>query len=140
MDTKNNPIVNDKGGESEQGSIVTIDLNRMITTWNKAAKHLYGYEAGEVIGKPLEMVMLPKDIVDLIEKVKKISHEIAIPIYETVRVHKNGKQADLQIALSPVRNSSGTVIGISTIARDITEAKLHEQLKDEFIAVASTGI
>ena len=151
MDSKNNPLIKDKGHQSEQDakyflaaivessqdSVVTIDLNRIITTWNKAAERLYGYEAHEVIGKPLAMVMLPKDIVDLIEKVNKISDELSVPVYETVRVHKTGKEADLQIALSPVRNSSGEVIGISTIARDITEAKLQEQLKDEFIAVAS---
>ena len=151
MDAKNNPVANDKGHQSEQDakyflaaivessqdSIVTIDLNRVITTWNAAAEHLYGYKADEVIGKSLEMVMLPKDIVELIENVNKISQKLSVPIFETVRLHKNGKQADLQIALSPVRNLTGTVIGISTIARDITEAKLQEQLKDEFIAIAS---
>ncbi|MGN6492024.1 MAG: sensor histidine kinase [Agriterribacter sp.] len=123
--------------ESSQDSIVSIDLNRVITSWNKGAEDLYGYSAAQAIGKSLEMVMLPQDIVDLIGKVDKISHEIVVPLYETVRLHKNGKEADLQIALSPIRDSSGKVVGISTIARDITEVKLQEQLKDEFIAVAS---
>jgi PAS domain S-box-containing protein len=123
--------------ESSQDSIVSIDLNRVITTWNKAAENLYGYKAEEVIGKPLALVMFPEDILDLIGKVDKIRHEISVPIYETVRLHKNKQQTDLQIALSPVRNAKGEVVGISTIARDITQAKLHEQLKDEFIAVAS---
>lgn len=123
--------------ESSQDSIVTINLNRVITTWNKAAENLYGYMAEEVIGKSLEMVMLPEDFVDLIDKVKSIKDEVPVPIYDTIRLHKNGNQADLQIALSPVRNANGDIIGISTIARDITEAKLSEQLKEEFIAVAS---
>ncbi|SEL35275.1 sensor histidine kinase [Parapedobacter koreensis] len=151
MKNKNTAIADDRNGqdeqvakyylaaivESSQDSIVTIDLNRVITTWNKAAENLYGYKANEVIGKSLEAVMLPKDIVELIENVDKIRNEVSVPIYETVRLHKNGKQADLQIALSPVRDATGAVIGISTIARDVTAAKLHEQLKDEFIAVAS---
>jgi len=123
--------------ESSQDSIVTIDINRIITTWNNAAENLYGFKAEEVIGKSLNVVMLPGDIKDLIQKVENIKNEVTVPIYETVRVHKNGRQADLQIALSPVRDTTGVIIGISTIARDITEAKLHEQLKDEFIAVAS---
>lgn len=123
--------------ESSQDSIVTIDLNRIITSWNKGAEDLYGYSAGEVIGKPLSMVMLPTDIQDLIDKVDKIVQELVVPIYETVRVHKNGKQADLEILLSPVRNLQGEVIGISTLARDISLRKMQEKQKDDFIAVAS---
>lgn len=123
--------------ESSQDSIVTIDLNRTITSWNKSAEYLYGYKSEEVIGKPLSLVMLPKDIQDLIDKVKDIIHEITVPIYETIRVHKNGKHSDLEIMLSPVRNANGSVIGVSTIARDITRRKAQEQQKDEFIAVAS---
>lgn len=123
--------------ESLQDSVVSIDLNRVITTWNRGAELLYGYTAEEAIGKPLTLVMLPKDVQDLIDKVDAIKHEVAVPLYESVRVHKSGKTADLQIGLSPVRNSEGHVIGVSTVARDVTEAKLQEQLKDEFIAVAS---
>jgi len=123
--------------QSSQDSIVSIDLNRKITSWNKGAENLYGYLADEVIGKSLDMVMLPEDIVGLIKKIENVVDEVSNPLYETVRLHKNGKQADLQIALSPVRDSAGKVVGISTIARDITEEKLQEQLKDEFIAVAS---
>ncbi len=123
--------------ESSQDSIVTIDLNRIVTSWNRGAEQMYGYKAAEAIGKSLEMVMLPEDIQDLINKVNSIIHEITVPIYETIRVHKNGKQADLEILLSPVRNPSGNVIGISTVARDISVRKMQEQRKDEFIAVAS---
>ncbi len=150
MITNDNNFTNDNGSnsdqakfflaaivESSQDSIVSIDLNRVITSWNKGAEILYGYRSEEVIGKPLEVILLPKDVVELIHNVDRIKNDVSVPIYETVRLHKNGKSADLQIALSPVRNSSGTVIGISTIARDITEAKLQQQLKDEFIAVAS---
>src|SRR5688572_20813697 len=121
MDINNNALVSENSSksahdakyflaaivESSQDSIVTIDLNRVITSWNKAAEQLYGYKANEVIGKPLAMVMLPEDIINLIENVNKITHEITVPIYETVRLHKNGKMADLQIALSPVRNAKG---------------------------------
>jgi two-component system sensor histidine kinase VicK len=123
--------------ESSQDSIVTIDLSRVITSWNKGAEHLYGYSAEEAIGQPLEMVMLPVDIQGLIHKVNDIIHEVTVPIYETVRLHKNGRQSDLEILLSPVRNHSGKVIGISTVARDITARKMQNQHKDEFISVAS---
>jgi PAS domain S-box-containing protein len=123
--------------ESSQDSIVTIDLNRIITSWNKGAENLYGYPAEEVVGGPLSVVMLPEDIQDLINKVNDIIHELTVPIYETVRIHKNGRQADLEILLSPVRDASGTLIGVSTVARDITLRKMQEKQKDDFISIAS---
>lgn len=123
--------------ESSQDSIVTIDLDRIVTSWNKSAEKLYGYTSEEVIGHPLSVVMLPKDIKDLIDKVNSIIHELTVPMYDTVRIHKNGKHADLEILLSPVRDSFGSVTGISTIARDVTVRKMQEQQKDEFISVAS---
>ena len=67
--------------ESSQDSIVTIDLNHIITSWNKGAENLYGYPADEVIGKPLKIVMLPEDIVGLMENVIKITHEIEVALY-----------------------------------------------------------
>lgn len=123
--------------ESSQDSIVTIDLNRVITSWNKGAEELYGYTAEEVIGRPLALVMVPKDIQGLIDKVQDIVDEITVPIYETVRLHKNGKQAELEILLSPVRNGLGEVIGVSTVARDISIRKMQERQKDDFISIAS---
>lgn len=123
--------------ESSQDSIVTIDLNRIVTSWNKGAESMYGYSAEEAIGNSLERVMLPKDIQDMINKVNDIIHEMTVPIYETIRVHKNTRQADLEILLSPVRDETGKIIGISTVARDISVRKMQEQQKDDFIGVAS---
>ena len=86
--------------ESSQDSIVTIDLNRNVTSWNKAAERMYGYTADEVIGKPLSVVVLPEDVAALIDKVDTIIHEVTVPIYETVRVLKNGKHSDLNITVT----------------------------------------
>jgi PAS domain S-box-containing protein len=123
--------------ESSQDSIVTIDLNRLVTSWNKGAERMYGYKAEEIVGKPLAVVMLPADILNLITAVEHIVGEITVPVYETIRHHKNGRETELEIMLSPVRSVTGTVVGISTIARDITARKMQEQQKDEFIAIAS---
>ncbi|UYQ95607.1 PAS domain S-box protein [Chitinophaga horti] len=112
--------------ESSQDSIVTIDLDRVVTSWNKGAENLYGYTADEVIGRPLAMVMLPKDVADLIDKVDDIIDEITVPVYETVRLHKSGREVEMEIFLSPVRDASGRVRGVSTIARDISARKLQE--------------
>ena len=65
-------------------NIVTIGLDRVITSWNKDAENLYGYPVQEVIGKHLSVVMLPGDIKSLIDKVNDLVNEITVHIYETV--------------------------------------------------------
>ncbi len=54
--------------ESSEDSIVTVDFNNVITTWNRGAERLYGYPAAEAIGKPLTMVTLPKALAQVIHR------------------------------------------------------------------------
>lgn len=112
--------------ESSNDSIVTIDFNNVITTWNQGAEHLYGYSAAEVIGRSLTVVMLPEDLKQLFINVDRIKHSKKVERYETIRIHKQGRMMDLEIELSPVLNDAGEVIGVSTFARDITKRKRIE--------------
>ncbi|GEO11989.1 PAS domain S-box protein [Segetibacter aerophilus] len=107
-------------------SIVTIDLDRIITSWNKAAENLYGYSASEAIGKNLTMLTLDQDLMLIVDKIDKIEQSRQVGVFETVRVKKDGRRINLEIVMSPVLNASGEVIGISTIARDITDRKCRE--------------
>jgi len=113
--------------DSSQDSVVTIDLNSIITSWNKSAEALYGHAAGDAIGKSLSLVVLPEDIGQLFKDIGRISHNNQVERYETVRPHKDGSLMNLEIVLSPVRNSVDQVIGVSTVARNITERKRIEK-------------
>ncbi len=106
--------------DSSKDSIVTIDFNSVITSWNKAAEHLYGYPANQAIGKSLSMVMLPEDIRQLLVNIERIRNSNDVEIYDTIRIRKGGELIHLEIMLSPVKNDVDEVIGVSTIARDIT--------------------
>ncbi|HEX8249763.1 MAG TPA: PAS domain S-box protein, partial [Pyrinomonadaceae bacterium] len=112
--------------ESSQDSVVTINFDGEITSWNKAAQELYGYSAKDVIGKPLSLLMFPEDIKQVFVNIDKLKNSRKVEIYDTVRIHKDGREMDLEIMLSPVKNSKGQVIGASTIARDITARKASE--------------
>jgi PAS domain S-box-containing protein len=114
--------------ESSNDSIITINFQREITSWNKAAENLYGYRAEEVLGKDLTILTLPVDLEQLKQNINTIQHNGAVKIFNTVRVNKDGRKMHLEIVLSPVKNSAGKVIGISTIARDITQQKSSEEL------------
>lgn len=127
--------------DSSKDSIVTIDFNSIITSWNKAAEHLYGYPAQQAIGKSLSMVMLPEDIMQLLRNIERIRNSKNVEIYDTVRMKKGGELINLEIMLSPVKNDEGEVIGVSTIARDITawaktDAALR-QSEEKFRALVS---
>ena len=107
--------------ESSHDAIVTKDLNGIITSWNRGAEQIFGYKAQEVIGKPIT-ILIPADhpneepeILERIRRGERINH------YETVRVRKDGTPLNISLIVSPVRDSSGKIIGASKIARDITE-------------------
>lgn len=117
--------------ESSKDSIVTIDFNNIITSWNKAAEDLYGYPANEAIGKELSMVVLPEDIRLLLINIDRIKKNKSVEVYDTIRVRKGGQLIHLEIVLSPVKDEKGEVVGVSTIARDITAwAKADAALRE----------
>ncbi|MEJ7847971.1 MAG: PAS domain S-box protein [Pyrinomonadaceae bacterium] len=106
---------------SSKESIITVDFDGIITTWNKTAEDLYGYPAAEAVGRPLTMLTLPEDLREVFSNIEKVKHGELVEVFETIRVRKGGDEIDLEILMSPVTAADGRVIGAATIARDITE-------------------
>lgn len=117
--------------ESSQDSIITANFDGNITSWNRAAEMLYGYSAAEAIGKPLTMLTLPGDLKEVLANADKVKHSEAVEIHDTGSVSKGGRQMNLEVLLSPVRDAAGRVIGVSTIARDVTERRKTEESLSE---------
>ncbi|MBT1706411.1 PAS domain S-box protein [Chryseosolibacter indicus] len=117
--------------DSSQDSVVTMDLNSIITSWNKAAQDLYGYSASDAIGKSLSLIVLPEDIRQLFKDIDRIAHNNVVERFETVRPHKDGTMMNLEIVFSPVRNSFNRIIGVSCVARNITERKRIQKALQE---------
>src|SRR5215216_8193641 len=113
--------------QSSEDAIIGKTLEGTITNWNRGAQKIYGYSAEEVIGKPIN-ILVPPDRPNEIPKIhEKLRRGEAIEHYETVRMTKNGRRVDLSLTISPIKGSSGDIVGASTIARDITERKVAEQ-------------
>jgi len=113
--------------DSSEDAIISKDLNSRITSWNKAAERMFGYTEEEVIGQSIQ-ILIPSDrkseeemILSSLRKGERVEH------FETIRMTKNGRLLDISLTISPIRNSAGTVIGASKIARDITRQKKTEQ-------------
>jgi len=116
---------------SSSEAIIGKTLDGTVTDWNVGAEKLYGYRAGEVIGKPINILVppgYPDDVPALLERIGKGE---SIERYETVRMRKDGKKIQVALSLSPVKDPAGIVIGASTIAFDISERvrlqKAHEE-------------
>jgi len=113
--------------DSSEDAIVGKDLNGIITSWNAGAQRLFRYSADEAIGKPVT-ILIPPDrhdeepaILERIRRGERVDH------YDTVRQRKDGTLIDISLAISPVKDAHGRVIGASKIARDITDRKRAEE-------------
>ncbi len=113
--------------ESSDDAIVSKRLDGIITSWNEAAERMFGYAANEAIGQHITLIIPPdrkdeeNDILARIGRGERIDH------FQTVRRRKDGTLVDVSVTISPVRDSSGRVIGASKVARDITAQKRNEQ-------------
>jgi PAS domain S-box-containing protein len=112
--------------ESSDDSIVSIDLDGIITSWNNGAERIFGYFAEEVVGKPITILIPPDRYDEELGILERIRRGERVEHYETVRQCKHGRLIDISLTVSPVRNIHGKVIGASKIARDITERKRSE--------------
>jgi PAS domain S-box-containing protein len=116
--------------ESSDDAIVSKNLDGIITSWNAGAHRIFEWSAEEAVGKSITIIIPPelrdeeKVILSRLQAGQRINH------FETVRQTKTGKRLNVSLTISPIRDSSGSVVGASKIARDITERKQMEaQLK-----------
>ena len=112
--------------DSFDDAIISKDLNGFITTWNASAERIFGFSAEEAIGKPSTIIVPPEFHAEEAHILRRLTRGERIDHYETVCVTKDKKKKNVSLWVSPVRDSSGTVVGASKIAYDITERKRLE--------------
>ncbi len=113
--------------ESSDDTILSIDLNGVITSWNRGAVKMYGYTAEEVIGQPVSILVPPDRPNDVFEMLERLKRGEQIEHYETERQVKTGQIISAAITISPVHDAYGKLVGASKISRDITERKQRVQ-------------
>lgn len=123
--------------QSSDDAIISKTFESVITSWNGAAERIFGYTAVEMIGESIYK-LIPEDlhyeepqIISRLRSGERIQH------YETKRKTKDGRLIDVSLTISPIRDPRGNTIGVSKIARDITEKKLDETRKSDFIGMVS---
>lgn len=111
--------------EFSDDAIVTKDIDGIITSWNGGARRLFGYAANEVIGKPMMLIIPLERRGEEFDILARIRRGERTENYDTVRQRKNGSLVEVSVAISPLKDGQGKIIGASNVARDITDRK-HE--------------
>ena len=113
--------------ENSDDAIIGKSLDGIITSWNAGAEKIYGYSASEVIGKSISILIPAEKEDDLKEILQKVRSGEPVFHYETKRKRKDGRSIDVSLTASPIKDQNGSIIGVSTIGRDITRQKIAEE-------------
>jgi PAS domain S-box-containing protein len=122
--------------ESSDDAIISKSLDGIIQSWNAGAERLFGYTAGEAVGRhislviPAERIAEEDDIIASLKSGRRIEH------FETERLRSDGRRILVSLTISPIKDDSGTVIGASKIVRDVTHQRQADQRERQLLADA----
>jgi PAS domain S-box-containing protein len=112
--------------ESSDDAIISKDLNGLVTTWNPGAERLFGISPAEMVGTSIMRIIPPDRHDEETHILAEIRAGRRVKHFETVRLGRGGRRIDVSITASPIRDADGKVIGVSKVARDISERKRAE--------------
>jgi PAS domain S-box-containing protein len=113
--------------QSSEDAIISEALDGTITSWNPAAEKMFGYSEKEALGRPMSIIGPPDKIDEFREIIDRVKKGLSVERYETQRKRRNGALVDVLVTVSPVRDETGRLIGLSAIDRDITAQKQASQ-------------
>ena len=113
--------------ESSSDAIISENCDGVITSWNAGAQHIFGYSEAEAVGQPMTTIIPPDLLAEETKILERVKAGERIDHYDTIRVTKAGKRVDISVTVSPIKDSTGKIVGFSKIDRDITERRLAEQ-------------
>src|SRR6266571_2127374 len=122
---------------SSEDAILSKDLDGIIISWNAAAERMYGYSAQEIVGQPVTLLFPPDSSDEFRQIMERIRRGERVDHYETARVRKDGSLLSVSVTVSPIKDSSGAIIGASAIARDISKRKELEQQREAFVSLVT---
>ena len=121
--------------ESSNDAIISKSLDGIIQSWNAAAERLFGYTAEEAVGKHISLVIPPERMAEEDQIIARLRAGQRLEHFETERVRRDGQRLTVSLTISPIKDDSGTVVGASKIARDVTERRRIERERQNFVTV-----
>jgi PAS domain S-box-containing protein len=112
--------------QSTGDAITSVNLDRVVTSWNRGAEKVYGYSAAEVLGRSIVRTIPPERAEEARAIVARALRGEVVDDIETERVRKDGTRVPIALTVSPIVGADGQIVGISSIARDITQRRRVE--------------
>jgi PAS domain S-box-containing protein len=116
---------------SEDAMILTTPGKGIVTSWNPAAERLFGYSTREMMGRAIAILASPEDDDALSRALTSVLEGKRLEHYETPLVRKNGSTLEVSLTVSPIKDVKGEVFGMSLIARDITDSRRANRLREQ---------
>ncbi len=117
--------------DSASDAIISVDEDQRIILFNQEAEHIFGYEAKEVMGEPLEL-LLParfrgghKDHVSQFAAGSVSRRPMGGRAAELFGLRKSGEEFHVEISISQLDTRSGIIL--TAVVKDVTEGKRAEQ-------------
>jgi len=125
--------------ETSNDAIISKSLEGVIQSWNAAAEQLFGYSAGEAVGKHISLVIPPERIAEEDQIIAKLRAGQRVEHFETERLRSDGERISVALTISPIKDDEGNVIGASKIVRDVTERKRVERERQNFVRLVENS-
>jgi len=117
-----------------EDAIIGKTLEGIVVSWNRGAERIFGYAAEEVLGRPITMLIPANRLDEEPTIIARIRGGERIEHFETVRRRKDGREVGVSLTISPIKNETGKIIGISKIARDITERQRAKAERERLLS------
>jgi diguanylate cyclase (GGDEF)-like protein/PAS domain S-box-containing protein len=122
---------------STDDAVTALDMDGVVTDWNEASAHLYGYPAEEMVGRPASTIVPPGRYEEDAEMVRRVLSGERIEQFETERLRRDGSRVAVSLTVSPMLDPSGAVVGASIIARDISARRAAEADRSQLAALVA---
>ncbi|MDQ6724795.1 MAG: PAS domain S-box protein [Actinomycetota bacterium] len=131
--------------QASSEAILAKTFDGVVTSWNPGAERLFGYSAQEMLGSPIDVLIPDAGRAEEAELRSQVARGVQVEQFETVRIRKDGTAVAVSVTLSPMGDADGTISGIATICRDVTEfkraeAKFHGLLESAPDAIVVVGV
>jgi PAS domain S-box-containing protein len=114
--------------DTSDDAITTSTLDGTFMSWNRGAELLYGYTAEEAIGQSLDLIIPPGQRATDHLNWERLLNDEPVRSLETVRETKDGRTVVVSVTRSLIVDAGGSVVGVASVGRDITEAKRTQAL------------